>query len=220
MNIEIIDFGKIYTAKALEAQDLYWSEKVYTVRSDKLIFAEHEPVYTAGLRCRDDLELMKGCFKVPLWKLPCPTLITGRGGLVTYQGPGILSVYAVFNVPNFEPRKFNDMLLSSAEQVLKFFGVISRRSDVNPGLYVGPDKKIVSVGLKYSRGVTRFGMTLSLEPDESYLKPLIPCGIAGVRMTSLKEETGVAPGESGRSAAIKILSGSICELFKKMTRPD
>jgi len=216
----MIDLTGLPINKTLDVQDRCWAERVYRDTTDKLIFAEHEPVYTAGVAAGQNLELLKKCFKKPLWDLPCQYIITQRGGLATYQGPGILSVYCVFKIPDFNPQKFNDILLSSAEEVLNFFDISSRRGVKNPGLYIGEDKKIVSVGLKYSRGVTRFGMALSVEPDPFYLRSLIPCGFEGVRLTSLKEEVGRELDDLERVTIRAILLLKISELFEKITRSD
>ena len=217
MSIEIMDLMHFKLNKTLEVQDKCWAKIVHGGATNKLILAEHEPIYTAGQSAGQSFELLQGCFKNPLWDLPCPCWITGRGGLATYQGPGILSVYCVFKMSDFNPRQFNDLLLASAEEVLKFFNVFSHRDGKNPGLYIGEDKKIVSVGLKYARGVTGFGMALSIDPDSLYLEPLIPCGIAGVRLTSLRDEIGREPDDLERVTIRAILYSKIDELFKKIT---
>ncbi|OGF63031.1 lipoyl(octanoyl) transferase [Candidatus Giovannonibacteria bacterium RIFCSPLOWO2_01_FULL_44_40] len=195
MRLEIEDWGNgVPIKQAIERQDEYWAEKVFRQDTpDKIIFVGHEPVYTAGASCATRHELIKQCFKKEIWELPAPVEIVRRGGLVTYQGPGILSVYFIFSFKNFSPRGFNDCLLDSADALLKTYNVYatSRRFKKNPGLYIGEHKKIVSLGTQISKGVSRYGLAISVNPDEKYLEPLIPCGLKNMRMTSLAEELHV-----------------------------
>lgn len=214
LKIRIEDWGvNVPIRQALEKQDDYWAECVYGNVPGRLIFAEHEPVYTAGLRAGQNLELLQKCFDKPVWDLPCACVVTARGGLATYQGSGILSVYCVFKIQNFCPQQFNNLLLSSAEEALKSFGITLHRKNKNPGLYVGKNKKMVSLGLKYSRGVTRFGMAISLDPDEKYLEPLIPCGIENMRLTSLRDEIGRELAGIERATIKAILSEQIAKML-------
>ncbi|OGF81411.1 hypothetical protein A2930_01285 [Candidatus Giovannonibacteria bacterium RIFCSPLOWO2_01_FULL_45_34] len=197
LNIQVEDWGVDFPIRnALKKQDDYWAERVYDNAKDRLIFVEHEPVYTAGasLSYNFSLEKIRPHFKVPFWSIICPVKYTRRGGLVTYQGPGILSVYCVFKTGSFIPGILNNILLSSAEKVFEEYKLkIFRRtanSSGNPGLYLGRDKKIVSVGLQFSRGVSRYGMTISLDPEEKYLDPLVPCGLKDIELTALAKELG------------------------------
>src|SRR3989338_5607583 len=195
MRLEIEDWGDDIPIKwAVEKQDEYWAEKVFGQDApDKIIFAEHEPVYTAGASCAASNKLIRKCFKKEIWELPAPVEMIRRGGLVAYQGPGMLSAYFIFSFKNFSPRGFNDFLLDSADAFLKIYGVsaTSRRFKENPGLYIGERKKIVSLGTQISKCVSRYGLAISINPDKKYLEPLIPCGLENMRMTSLAEELDV-----------------------------
>ncbi|MDO8523450.1 MAG: hypothetical protein Q7S12_04200 [bacterium] len=198
MNIQIEDWGVgVPIRPALEKQDDYWAERVYGNVADRLIFVEHEPVYTVGasLTYHHSLEKIRQNFKCPLYKLGCGIEYTRRGGLATYQGPGILSVYCIFKTDSFIPGILNNILLSSAKSMLQKLELKTHHglpnAGVVPGLYIGCGKKIVSVGLQFSRGVTRFGMAVSLDPEEKYLEPLIPCGLKNVKLTSLALESGL-----------------------------
>jgi len=208
MRLEIEDWGADVPIKqAVERQDEYWAEKVFKKDApDKIIFVEHEPVYTAGASCAASNKLIRKCFKKEIWELPAPVEIIRRGGLVTYQGPGILSAYFIFSFKNFSPRGFNGFLLDSADALLKTYGVsaTSGHFKENPGLYVGERKKIVSLGTQISKGVSRYGLAISLNPDEKYLEPLIPCGLENMRVTSLTEELNVKSFSDSEKDKIKI----------------
>ena len=208
MRLEIEDWGDDIPIKwAVEKQDEYWAEKVFWQDApDKIIFAEHEPVYTAGASCAASNKLIRKCFKKEIWELPAPVEMIRRGGLVAYQGPGMLSAYFIFSFKNFSPRGFNDFLLDSADAFLKIYGVsaTSRRFKENPGLYIGERKKIVSLGTQISKGVSRYGLAISINPDKKYLEPLIPCGLENMRMTSLAEELDVKNFSENEKSEIKI----------------
>lgn len=201
MTIEIKDWGSGFPIKkALEAQDEYWAERVYGKPAspsqggtpDRLIFVEHEPVYTAGasLAYFPSPSRIRENFKVDLWMLPCPIIFTRRGGLITYQGPGILSVYCVFKVRDFVNIYLISLLEDVAEAVLQKQGVKTLRKDKVRGIFVCENKKIASVGMSTSRGVSRYGLAISLDPEPRYTEPLIPCGLKDTRLTSLAEEFG------------------------------
>ena len=224
MRLEIEDWGDSIPIKwAVEKQDEYWAEKVFKPDTpDKIIFVEHEPVYTAGASCAASNDLIKQCFKKEIWELPAPVEITRRGGLVTYQGPGILSVYFIFSFKFFFPRGFNDFLLDSAYALLKNYGVpaTSKRFKENPGLYIGGSKKIVSLGTQISKGVSRYGLAISINPDKKYLEPLIPCGLENMRMTSLAEELNVKSFSASEKDEIKTkLAAELISRYKQIKNP-
>jgi len=219
MYFQIEDWGVNFPIKkAVAIQDEYWAEKVFKNKeNDQLIFVEHEPVYTAGASLAKNLAGIQRCFKKEIWELPAPIEIIGRGGLVTYQGPGILSVYCIFEIKNMSISNFENALLDSAAACLKTYGVETRRRKDNPGLYIGKEKKIASVGLQISRGVTRYGMTVSLVPEEKYLEPLIPCGLKDVRITSMAEELNVKSFSESEKDEIKIKLAT--ELISRYHKP-
>lgn len=206
MNLAIEDWGSgIPIREAVEKQDNYWAEKVFKKDTpDKLIFVEHEPVYTAGASCAASSKLIRRCFKKEIWELPAPVEIIRRGGLVTYQGPGIISLYCIFNLQNISIHRFENMLLSAAEKFFDAYGIKTNRRLDNPGLYIGKEKKIASLGLQITRLVSRYGLTISLDPEKKYLAPLIPCGLKNMRMTSLAEELNVKNFSESEKAEIKI----------------
>lgn len=202
--LEIEDCGMGVPIRwAVEQQNDYWAERVYGKAPDRLIFVEHEPVYTAGASLAKNPAGIRQCFKKEIWELPATVEILGRGGLVTYQGRGILSVYCVFGMKNFSVPDFENTLLDSVSALLKTYSVETRRRKHNPGLYIGGEKKVVSFGLQISRAVSRYGITISLDPEQKYLEPLIPCGIKNMRMTSLAEELGVENFSASEKSEIK-----------------
>ena len=74
-------------------------------------------------------------------------------------------------------------------RTLERFGIEGRRDPKNRGVWV-EDRKIASVGIRISRWVTMHGFALNVDTDLSYFSLIVPCGIAGCRMTTMSLETG------------------------------
>lgn len=155
---------------------------------ETLILASHPPVITLGRR-GDEKDLL----------LPIET-VTGqgvaverveRGGLVTAHGPGQLMVYPVMHLPSLSlgVAAMVHSLERAGIEVCAALGVIARRRDDHPGLWVG-DQKIASIGLAVKRGVTLHGMALYNRPEPELFSLINPCGLGSDRITSLTQQLG------------------------------
>lgn len=219
MNVQIEDWGRIPIKEALEEQDRYWARRAREEIPDTIIFAEHEPVYTAGASLKNNPEGKQKCFKIDVSKLRAPIVDEYRGGLVTYQGPGILSIYCVFGIKKESPSSFAELLENSALVFLKTYGVKTEKNKRNRGCFIGENKKIASVGFRISRRVSTYGFSISLDPDPKYLEPLIPCGLIGIRLTSLAQELGVEKFSEDAKDAIKtILSAEMIRRLLELNK--
>ncbi len=158
---------------------------------DVLILLEHHPVITLGRRGREDNilvpEQVLAGRSVRVHKVE-------RGGDVTYHGPGQLVGYPVvalqplrLGVIDFVGRLEEIMIL-----ILADFGIQGRRDPSCRGVWVGRDK-IGSVGVAVRRWITYHGFALNYNPVVEHLDFIVPCGLAGVRMTSIRRQTGVPP---------------------------
>jgi lipoyl(octanoyl) transferase len=131
---------------------------------------------------------------------------TDRGGRLTYHGPGQLVGYAIMRVDDVvaHVRTMERAIVAAlAEQ-----GVEARvRTDEGPdftGVWV-EDRKVASIGVHVSRGITTHGFAINIENDLQPFEWVVPCGLAGVRMTSLSREVrapgpGLMPGFRARMA--------------------
>lgn len=146
---------------------------------------EHQPVYTIG-RLRDQSSLREP------GALPYPVVETNRGGQATYHGPGQLVGYPILDLA----RRGKDLLvhLRAIEEALiracATFGVIATRRDGFTGVWV-EHRKLASIGVGVRRWVSMHGFALNVRNDS--LPPFLaitPCGLDGVTMTSLEQETG------------------------------
>ncbi len=184
----IIDLGMIEYQKAWDIQHQLWSRRVGEEVPDLLLFLEHPHVITLGRRGNRShliaspavLESMK----VPLFHVE-------RGGDVTYHGPGQIVIYPIINLKEYGYRlvryvaQLEEVILSA----LKDFGIIGRRDSLNRGVWVEREK-IASVGVAIKRWVSFHGASLNYETDLKYFELINPCGLEGIKMTSMAKILG------------------------------
>ncbi|MCF6205726.1 MAG: hypothetical protein L3J47_02360 [Sulfurovum sp.] len=136
-----------------------------------LILCSHPPLFTVGY---DDTHS---------W--PVETVRCGRGGAVTAHTPGQCIFYFVFQAP--QPARFYAKVVESFGQ---FFSALlpEVHYDRNrPGFY-RDNRKIASLGFRYSRGVSLYGVALNVDVDLAFHGQVSPCGLEGVIPTSLYAE--------------------------------
>lgn len=152
--------------------------------AESVLLLEHEPVYTIG-RLPD-----KSSLRV-IDQLPHPVFETNRGGQATYHGPGQLVGYPILDLRvrgrdlHRYLRKLEDLLID----LLLEFGIKGQRVEGKTGVWV-EDRKIASIGVGVRKWVTMHGFALNVASDLSGFLNIIPCGISGVRMTSISSEAG------------------------------
>jgi lipoate-protein ligase B len=139
-----------------------------------------------------------------------------RGGGITYHWPGQVVCYPVLalrpterNIPAYMAK-----LEETAIQTLGELGldaVRRRESAAHVGLWIH-DRKIVSMGIRVSRWVTSFGFAVNLEGDFSPSQYVRPCGIEGVRLTTVEETLGTAPP---RERVVERLKESFGAVFNR-----
>jgi lipoyl(octanoyl) transferase len=151
---------------------------------ETVILLEHEPVYTIGRRLdKSSLRLVE--------QLPHPIFETNRGGQATYHGPGQLIGYPILDLRtrgrdlHSYLRKLEDLLID----LLKEFGISGDKIPGKTGVWV-QDRKIASIGIGVRKWVTMHGFALNVANDLGGFQNIIPCGLPGVRMTSISTETG------------------------------
>lgn len=189
----ILDLGRMGYQKAWDLQKAVHQKRVEDRIPDTLILVEHEPVVTMG-RSGKEKNLL----------LPVKTLKDKgveffnieRGGDVTYHGPGQLVGYPIFNIrrglAGIKPfiARIEDAIVST----LKDFGVTAYRREKMIGVWTDAGK-ICSIGVAVQRWVSFHGFALNVNTDLSFFNFIVPCGLAGVKMTSvqdiLKKDTGL-----------------------------
>jgi len=158
---------------------------------DYLLLLEHPHVYTLG-KSADPAHVL-----VPPASVGADLVRADRGGDVTYHGPGQLVGYPIVTLPEWRAgqrdvvayvRRLEAVLVDA----LADLGVTARRDDGYTGVWVG-DEKIAAIGVRVSRGRTRHGFALNVDPDLSMFDHIVPCGIADRGVTSLAAQLGAAP---------------------------
>jgi lipoyl(octanoyl) transferase len=152
---------------------------------DVLLLLEHPPVYTLG-RGADPTFLGEAAGGV------VAIVRSSRGGQVTYHGPGQLVGYPILDLRRHrcDVRWYVAQLEGVLIAVLARFGIEAERRAGAPGVWTD-GRKIASIGVAIRRWVTWHGFALNVGPDLTPFERITPCGISGVRMTSLARE-GVA----------------------------
>lgn len=149
---------------------------------------EHPSLYTSGTSGRE-ADLLKARF---------PLFATGRGGQITYHGPGQRVAYVMLDLKRRRPdvRDFIARLEEWIIRTLDTFGVKGERREERVGVWVPrPDKgpghedKIAAIGVRLRRWVSFHGISLNVDPDLSHFADIVPCGVTDPRygVTSLAD---------------------------------
>lgn len=149
---------------------------------------EHPPIYTAGTSARSEHLLSTGGL---------PVFQTGRGGQLTYHGPGQRIAYVMLDVrrrANGDVRQFVAGLERWIMDALWRLGLDTHVRQGRVGIWVArPDKgedredKIAAIGIRVKRWVSFHGVSLNVDCDLAPFEGIVPCGIADQGVTSLRE---------------------------------
>ena len=180
------------------------SQRPIQGKSDhRLLLLEHPNVFTLGRR-GDAKHVLRNV--ATNRHLEVPVITSDRGGEVTYHGPGQLVGYPIVDLRllGLGPVKYVCVLEESIIQTLGRFGVHSHRVLGKTGVWVGgnpnlkvPDRglpnghKIAAIGVRVAKGLTSHGFALNVNTDLAYFDRIVPCGMPGLPVTSLKQVTGL-----------------------------
>lgn len=178
---------------------------------------EHPPLYTSGTSAKSG-DLVDSRF---------PLFQTGRGGQLTYHGPGQRVAYVMLDLKRRGPdvRAYVAGLEEWMIRTLSVFNVRGERREDRVGVWVArPDKgvgfedKIGAIGVRIKRWVTMHGISLNVEPDLSHFAGIVPCGVSDERygVTSLADLGLTATMEDVDVA----LRQTFAEVFGSSTRND
>jgi lipoyl(octanoyl) transferase len=186
-----VDLGCLDYAAAWELQKSLAVARSRGLIPDTLLFVEHPPTYTFGRRTRPEHLLVERSI---LEAEGIGVHLVDRGGDITYHGPGQMVGYPLFSLegrPGGPSRYLRDL-----EEVLMLalasFGIAAERSPGLTGVWVS-GAKVAAIGVRINaRRVTTHGFALNIQTD---LRPfrIVPCGIRGKPVTSMREILGVAP---------------------------
>lgn len=190
--ISVVDLGRRPYGPVLELQRALVRARIEgQLTDDLLLLVEHDPVVTLGRGTRES--------SVPI---PAPLLQARgfevfeveRGGDVTVHAPGQLVGYPILHLEGLRP-DLHWYLRQLEEGLIRGLSGLGIEAGRNPGLtgVWTTGRKIASIGVHVKRWVTLHGFALNVTTDLSVFDVVVPCGIPGVRMTSVARELGAPP---------------------------
>jgi lipoyl(octanoyl) transferase len=207
--ILVVRCGTVPYEEARAAQERLESQRQQGSIPDVLLLLEHPPVYTRGRRSTAE-ELPMGVEWYEAQGIEVRD--TDRGGRVTYHGPGQLVAYPIVSLAPYGDdvheyvRKMEWVMIGS----LADHGVEARVIDGLTGVWVG-ERKIGSIGVHVSRGVTTHGLAVNVNNDLQPFEWIVPCGIEGAQMTSLSREHGSEQDLDEFAATVATRFGQVYE---------
>jgi len=188
----VCQLGTIAYREAHDLQLRLRTARQAGVIGDVLLLLDHPPVYTRGRRTGpSDLPLGEAWYRAR----GIDVVDADRGGRVTYHGPGLLTGYPIMRVDDVHG--FVATMERAIVAALGDAGVAARVREGLTGVWAG-ERKIGSIGLHVSRGVTTHGFAVNADNDLAPWEWIVPCGLEGVSMTSVARERsrgGVAEGD-------------------------
>lgn len=199
--------GRVSYEEGLTLQNDAVAQRLAGQMPDTVFLLEHDPVYTIGRT--NDHSSLQGKSSV----LPYPVFETNRGGKGTYHGPGQLIGYPVIDLRSYGQdlhtylRSLEKALVSSCHE----FGVNSTTRKGLTGVWC-EERKIASIGIGVRHWISMHGFAINVCGDLTPFEHITPCGIGGVKMTSVSRE-------AGREINLKQFSATVltclqCELAK------
>lgn len=176
--------------KAMEFQQIIHSQRVNNLREDTIIILEHPNTITLGRRS-DQTHIISS--KSKLKDSGFKVVSTDRGGQATFHGPGQLIIYPIINIreQNFSPLSYVRFLENIVISSTKKIGVKTRKIEGETGVWVDSEdtlKKIASIGVKISNGVSLHGLALNVSTELNMFRHIIPCGEPDSEFTNLNIE--------------------------------
>ena len=188
--LEIRRFGLVPYAEALAMQRALVEERRAGRVGDLLLLLQHPPVLTVGVR-GDGGRSHVLATDAALERRGIEVCETGRGGDVTYHGPGQIVGYPILDLA--PDRRDVHRYVRDLEEVLirvaADYGLAAGRIAGLTGVWVG-DEKLAAIGVRISRWVTSHGFALNVATDLEDFKLIVPCGIADRGVTSLEQLLG------------------------------
>ena len=212
-SLTVRELGRIRYQDGLALQAELVAERQAGRIGDTLLLLEHEPVFTLGRNARRDNVLLP---EEELRARGFDVFEVGRGGDVTYHGPGQVVGYPILDLSP-DRRDVHRYVRDLEEVMIRVcadFGIAAARVPGLTGTWVG-DAKIGAIGVRIARWVTSHGFALNVSNDLAPFALIVPCGIRERGVTSLERQLGrpvavpeVLPRLIGHFAAVFAISPS------------
>jgi lipoyl(octanoyl) transferase len=186
--LAVLRLGRIPYAHGLELQERLVVERQAGRIPDQLLLLEHDPVFTLGRNAQAANVLLPA---EALRERGFEVFETGRGGDVTYHGPGQVVGYPILDLS--PDRRDVHRYVRDLEEVMirtcADYGLAASRVAGLTGTWLG-DEKIGAIGVRIARWVTSHGFAFNVGIDLSAFDLIVPCGIRGRGVTSLERKLG------------------------------
>jgi lipoyl(octanoyl) transferase len=204
--------GPVLYPEAVAAMEAR-AAKIAAGQAPELVWLlEHPPLYTSGSSSKAE-DLLNPWF---------PMFATGRGGQLTYHGPGQRVAYVMLDLKRRRPdvRAYVASLEEWIIRTLAALGVRGERREDRVGVWVSrPDKgdgcedKIAAIGVRLRRWVSFHGISINVEPNLTHFDGIVPCGVANPRygVTSL--------ADLGRTTSMAELDSTLRRTFQGVFGP-
>ncbi|XP_066590385.1 octanoyl-[acyl-carrier-protein]:protein N-octanoyltransferase LIPT2, mitochondrial [Prorops nasuta] len=184
--VKVLWAGRFHYGSGLHLQQLLANAHKSNINNnyDTVVFLEHNPVYTVGIRNKGYTEEEEKKLK----ELGAEFYKTNRGGLITFHGPGQLVVYPILNLKHFVP-SIKWYVCQIEKMIIRLCAEYGIKGETSPdtGVWVD-DKKICAIGIHGSRYITTHGLALNCNTDIHWFSHIVPCGIEGKGVTSISRE--------------------------------
>jgi lipoate-protein ligase B len=225
------DLGRIRYAPAFDLQHQLHQQVLDGLAPPTILLLEHEPVITLSQRdsVRDHLLASPALLRQQGVELAD----TDRGGDITYHGPGQLVAYPILPLEplGLNVRQYVRLLEQVVIDTLNAFGLPAHRDSCAVGVWVGgeprtpvaPDassscdtrsRKIAAIGVRIRRWVSLHGLALNVAPRLDHFNLIVPCGLTGRPVTSMRQELGPACPDLPQVKSILI------EQFQRLLHSD
>jgi lipoyl(octanoyl) transferase len=207
--LEVRKLGLVRYPDALQLQRSLVEHRRADRIGDVLLLVEHPPVLTIGVRGDGGRSHILAPSEM-LAARGIEVCETGRGGDVTYHGPGQIVGYPILDLKpdrcdvHRYVRDLEETLIRAAAD----FGVAASRVDGLTGVWVGGDK-LAAIGVRISRWVTSHGFALNVATNLDDFRLIVPCGIADRGVTSLAH----LGCDASRDAVEEAIVSHFCDVF-------
>lgn len=206
--IDVRRLGRVDYRAGLDLQAALVEERRAGRIGDTLLLLEHPPVITLGVKTRHGAKHIIASDE-ELTRQGVTVHETGRGGDVTYHGPGQLVGYPIFDLKpdRCDVHKYVRDIEEALILALREFGIEGGRVKGLSGVWVGAEgseRKIAAIGVRISRWITSHGFALNVATDLRHFQLIVPCGIADRGVTSVEAELGrVVPVSELENAVVR-----------------
>ena len=210
--MRIIDLGTLNYTNAWREQERVHAE-VLAGSEEAILLVEHTPVITFGRRAEDSAKHLVAS-RESLQQLNVDLVESDRGGDITFHGPGQLVAYPIVRLADhrLSVGAYVKSLEHAVMQTLSHFGI---ESHLDPGaIGVWTERgKICALGVRIKRGVSMHGIALNVTTDLNWFNLIVPCGITGKSVTSMRQilQDRVPSMDEVKGIIVSRIAACVCE---------